>query len=358
MSLTVVLSKAYDRDIWKIKQTGMLKKRERGMNNRVTIKDIAKACDTSVGTVSRALSGNGYVEKSKKEHIIAVAQSYHYSPDTLRKKKKSTKSMRVGIVLSDCSMPFLAKTLFYMQENFEELGYDTVLYNTRGSMERIHKIIDLVECGKLDGLVVSTNVSRRDIKRLMDIPVVSLECDLGSGIPLVTSDHVRGGELAAKLLYRNGCKNVAIFSLKTDTPVYARHRIQTCMEQLKKKHVRTILMEKQYEHVTYEVLQEMINEFMNMHQDIDGIFTEDMEAYYSLLQAKKRGIRVPQDLKIVGYDGHDITNLVSPKVTTIVQNTKELGKTCANVLVDSINGKDMENLYLVPVKIRKGGTTE
>lgn len=297
------------------------------------------------------------MEKTKKEHILEVAQAYNYNPDTLRRKKKSIKSNNIGIVLSNCAMPFLANILLDIQETLEQLGYQTVLYNTRGNAGKVPQIIELVENGKLDGLIISTDVNRQDIKRLSAIPVVSLECDLGEEIPLVTSDHIKGGELAAKLLCNSGCKNVAIFSLKTDTPVYARHRIRVCVEQLKKRRVHTTLIEKQCEYVTYEILQDMINDFMNGHPEIDGIFTEDLEAYYCLLQAKKRGIRVPEDLKIVGYDGHDITKLVSPKVTTIVQNTKELGKMCAKVLADKIDGKEIEKRYFIPVKIRRGGTT-
>ena len=83
-----------------------------------------------------------------------------------------------------------------------------------------------------------------------------------------------------------------------------------------------------------------------------------MEAYFCLVQAKKRGIVVPRDLKIVGYDGNDITRFVSPQVTTIAQNTKKLAETCVDVLNKKMEGLDTEVRYLVPVKIQMGGTTE
>ena len=66
-------------------------------------------------------------------------------------------------------------------------------------------------------------------------PAVSFECEMGEGIPLVASDHIKGGELAAKLLFRCGCKNVAILSIKATAPVYARRRITECQRLLKKK---------------------------------------------------------------------------------------------------------------------------
>ncbi|MCM1124004.1 MAG: substrate-binding domain-containing protein [Eubacterium sp.] len=97
---------------------------------------------------------------------------------------------------------------------------------------------------------------------------------------------------------------------------------------------------------------------MNEHTDMDGIFTEDMEAYFCLVQAKKRGMQVPRDFKIVGYDGNTMSRFISPQVTTIAQNTKKLAETCVDVLSMRIEGKETEELYLVPVSLRKGGTTD
>lgn len=107
----------------------------------------------------------------------------------------------------------------------------------------------------------------------------------------------------------------------------------------------------------FHVMEEKINEYLNTHSEVDGIFTEDVEAYFCLVQAKKRGISIPRDLKIVGYDGNEITRLVSPQVTTIAQNTKKLAETCVDVLNKRISGLDTEDRYFVPVKIRMGGTT-
>lgn len=87
----------------------------------------------------------------------------------------------------------------------------------------------------LDGLIINADVDKSDIERLRLIPAVSFECEMGEGIPLVASDHIKGGELAAKLLFRCGCKNVAILSIKATAPVYARRRITECQRLLKKR---------------------------------------------------------------------------------------------------------------------------
>ncbi|MBS6194790.1 MAG: substrate-binding domain-containing protein [Clostridiales bacterium] len=324
-----------------------------------TIKDVAKAAGVGTGTVSRALSGNGYVDPEKKKKIIKIAEQLKYDPSTLLKTKnnKKVKSGLIGVVLPNSSQPFFGSFLWHTEKALEMHNYRTVIINVGGTPRKVSDAIDLVDKHMLDGLIINADVTKSDVGRLREIPAVSFECEMGEGIPLVASDHIKGGELAAKLLIRSGCKNVAILSIKATTPVYARHRITECQGVLKKRGVAVTIVEHEGESEEDNVMEEMINEYLNTHSEVDGIFTEDLEAYFCLVQAKKRGILVPRDLKIVGYDGNEITRLVSPQVTTIAQNTKKLAETCVDVLNKKIEGLDTERRYLVPVKIRMGGTT-
>lgn len=247
--------------------------------------------------------------------------------------------------------------MWHVEKALEMHEYRTVIINVGGSSKKISDAIDLVDKHMLDGLIINADVDKSDIERLRLIPAVSFECEMGEGIPLVASDHIKGGELAAKLLFRCGCKNVAILSIKATAPVYARRRITECHRLLKKKGVKVTIVEHEGGSEEFHVMEEKINEYLNTHSEVDGIFTEDVEAYFCLVQAKKRGISIPRDLKIVGYDGNEITRLVSPQVTTIAQNTKKLAETCVDVLNKRISGLDTEDRYFVPVKIRIGGTT-
>lgn len=325
-----------------------------------TIRDIAKIAGVGVGTVSRALSGNGYVDQKKQEEICKIAEQLGYDPGVRRKQKihNEKRSGMIGVVLPDSSQPFFGSFLWNVEKALEIYDCRVVLINAGGNSGKILQAIDMVEKDILDGLILNADVREEDIRRLQKIPSVSFECELGPGIPLVASDHVKGGELAAKLLLQGGCKNVVILSIKASTPVYARHRITACRKFLKRWGVKVTLLEQDGAPAPVPVMTDMINDFLNTHPDIDGIFTEDIEAYYCMTQAKKRGIQVPRDLKIVGYDGNELTRLISPQVTTIAQNTKKLAETCVEVLCRKINGLETETEYLIPVKIRRGGTTE
>lgn len=202
-----------------------------------TIKDVAKAAGVGTGTVSRALSGKGYVDSEKKKQIIKIAEQLEYDPSALLKRKnnKKIKSGLIGVVLPNSSQPFFGSFLWHVEKALEMHEYRTVIINVGGSSKKISDAIDLVDKHMLDGLIINADVDKSDIERLRLIPAVSFECEMGEGIPLVASDHIKGGELAAKLLFRCGCKNVAILSIKATAPVYARRRITECQRLLKKK---------------------------------------------------------------------------------------------------------------------------
>ncbi|MCM1124003.1 MAG: LacI family transcriptional regulator [Eubacterium sp.] len=210
-----------------------------------TIKDVAKAAGVGTGTVSRALSGKGYVGAEKKERIIRIAKQLNYDPSTRLKSKNidAHKSGMVGVLLPDSSQPFFGSFLWHAEKALQAKGYRTVLINTGGTNKKVSEAIDMVEQHVLDGIILNSDVTNREIERLKNIPCVSFECEMGQGIPLVASDHVKGGQIAAKLLFRCGCKNVVILSIKANTPVYARHRISECRKLLKRNGVRVTLVE-------------------------------------------------------------------------------------------------------------------
>lgn len=166
-----------------------------------TIKDVAKAAGVGTGTVSRALSGKGYVDSEKKKQIIKIAEQLEYDPSALLKRKnnKKVKSGLIGVVLPNSSQPFFGSFLWHVEQALEMHEYRTVIINVGGSSKKISDAIDLVDKHMLDGLIINADVDKSDIERLRLIPAVSFECEMGEGIPLVASDHIKGGELAAKV---------------------------------------------------------------------------------------------------------------------------------------------------------------
>ena len=321
------------------------------------IRDVARAAGVGIGTVSRALNDSGYVEAGKKEKIRRIAKELNYRPSELSRSFVQKKSGLVGIVLPDVAFPFYGAFLKYAELELNHIGYKTLVCNTLGVQKRVSDTLDLIEAGSLDGMIINTDVTREEIERMKGMPVVSFERVLAKEIPMVASDHMKGGQIAAKLLKENGCKNVMILGARFATKVHAENRIKECRRILEQSGIQVTAVEINGAFLSYPFIEEMISQYLDMYSRIDGIFTEDVEAYCCLMQAKKRGIYVPRDLKIVGYDGNEMTRMIDPQVTTIAQDVPLLARTCVEVLAKKIAKEKVDAHYYIPVKLVQGGTT-
>lgn len=321
-----------------------------------TIREIAKEAGVGIGTASRALSGTGYVTEEKRQRVLEVAERLGYQREQAQRKKKRTGGT-IGVLLPDVSLPFYGIYLKYVQLELANAGYRTMIFNTLGQQRRVAETLDLLVDQTLDGLIMNADVTEEELARIDGSRVVSFERMLGAEIPLVASDHRRGGQMAAKLLIQAGCKNVMIISAKHHTPVYADIRIGECRRILRGRKIPVTDVWIPSEDYGFQRCGEMISGYLDRYPWVDGIFTDDVEAYCALSQAKKRGIRVPRDLKIVGYDGNEITRMIEPPVTTIAQNMPMLARVSVEVLLKKLNGEATESRYLIPVQVQKGGTT-
>ena len=324
----------------------------------ITVKEIAERAGVGVGTASRALTGRGYVASDKQRRVLEIAQEMGYdNPKKRRKYIEKPFQKMIGVVLPDISYPFYASYLKYMEIELDMLGYRTMFCSSLGIAGRVSGMLNLLESGVLDGLVVSTDVTDEDIARMRKLPVVSYEALLGKDIPVIASDHVQGGRIAAELLIKNGCRQVMILGVKLSNETAAQRRLWTCREELERAGVRTSVIEASSDFTSLVSVEEIVRKYMGIYSQADGIFTEDLEALCCVRTAQFNGKSIPQDLKIVGYDGSETALLSTPEVTTIMQNVQEIAHITVNVLMKRINKEAVEGEYLIPVTLRRGGTT-
>lgn len=320
-----------------------------------TIREIAKAAGVSVGTASRAITGNGYVSEETRAQVLSVAAKLGYQPKEHMRAARSART--IGIILPDITFPFYGNFLKYADVELAQRGYRTVVCNALGIRNRVSDMLDLLERRELDGLILNADVTAADVARIEKLPVVSFERILGSKIPVVASDHLLGGQLAASEFLRCGCKNVLILTVKHDNPMLGDIRVSECRRVLEAEGVKVTVAETPGTLLTIRMLKELANEYMRVYSGVDGIFTEDMTAYCCTQAAAVYGIQVPEQLKIVGYDGNEIIRIANPPLTTIEQNIPLLARTCIDLLLRKIDGEKLTEGVTIPVTFLKGGTT-
>ena len=179
----------------------------------------------------------------------------------------------------------------------------------------------------------------------------------GEKIPVVTSDSEKGARLIAERIVASGCRNILMIEGRSymRQPFDARG---TGVKKILKDHgISVISTEIEWNIVSYEYYAQVVEKYLDLFDDVDGIYVGDLPAVACMAVAEKRGIRVPEELKIIGYDGLDIGKFVTPPLTTVKQDIPRMAKCCVDTIMRLLDGDtDIEMKQICDVEFIKGGT--
>ncbi len=320
------------------------------------IREVAKRAGVGVGTVSRALNDTGYVAEETKERILAIAREMDYKPNELARNLFRNRTGIIGIVMPDMENPFFSKLLKHMEIELYKNGYKALICNTIEISNREQDFIDMLKQNVVDGIITGAHSLRDDAYLNLNKPVVAMDRNLGPDIPVIHSDHIKGGRLAAELLLEAGCRNVLQFGgpFRVHTPANDRHT--EFLRVMEENGVSVKMVETAWNMMEYDYYRRIMAQYMDIYRDIDGVFTTDIGALYCLDMAMHRGIRVPEDLHIVGYDAVDVTRLFTPELTSIAQDIPGLARHCADTMMNLLDGKPGEMEQILDVTTQRGAT--
>lgn len=321
------------------------------------LRDVAQRAHVGVGTVSRALNGTGYVSEETKRKIEKAVEELSYTPNELARNLFRNRTGIIGVVIPDLEHPFFAKFAKYVEVDLYRLGYKTMVCNTIGISNREKEYMDMLERNMVDGIITGAHSLSDEGYLRINKPIVSLDRNFGPTIPIIHSDHVMGGRLAAEAMLEAGCRDVVQFggSFNVKTPSNDRHGE---FERIMKKNgVKVTTVEMAWNMLNYDYYHKIMGQYMDEYHEADGIFTADIGAVYYLNLALSRGIRVPEDVKIIGYDAMDITQMVTPCLTAVKQDVEQLASLCVKTIMDLIEGKpEIDYHQVLEVTLQRGGT--
>ena len=323
-----------------------------------TIKDVAAKSGVSVGTVSRVLNKRGYISKETYQKVYKAMEDLHYQPNQIARNLFSQRTHTIGLLLPDVSHPYFAELTHEIELLLYESGYKVLLCNTKEKAHREQDYIQMLQQNKVDGIIIATHMLKDKEYEDIDLPIVGLDIVLGNNIPCAHSDHKKGGRLAAERLIAAGCLNILQLSgySAVHSPALERHQVfeDVCRE----RHVNCITYELAANEFKREAYYQIINGLLDQHPEIDGIFSTDIIIAYALRCAFDRGIRVPEQLKAVGYDGVELARFLTPPLTYIQQPLKHISEVLVDTLLRKINGEEIteHEIILTDVCLVEGGT--
>lgn len=308
----------------------------------VSMKDIAQRCGVSVSTVSKALNGRWDVGEATKGQILEAAKALGYTANSAARALKTNRTYSIGIVFTDLSNSgfmheYFASMLNFFRMEAERRGYDiTFISDCMGPTNTSY--LQHARARGLDGVaLICADFYDPMIQELIrsDLPVISLDHAFNNR-PAVLSDNMRGMETLVRYVYGRGHRRIAY--IHGNETAVTENRLTGFYRALEELGV-TIPDEYVTECEYHEPVSchEATQRLLSLPERPTCIFFSDDYAYIGGINAiQEAGLRVPEDISIVGYDGIHMAKMVSPRLTTWQQNTVDLGRIAAEQLIERI----------------------
>lgn len=322
-----------------------------------TIKDVAERTGLTVSTVSRVINNRGYISATTRERVFQAMRDLDYQPNAIAQALVKKYTNIIGVILPSLRHPFFTKILYYIEKYASRNGMKIMVCNSKRDDDKEEEYIQMLKGNKVAGIILCTRNSHLD-DLVKELPIVTIERVSSSDIPSVDCDNYQGGKLATEELIASACKNISIINGSKDINLPANDRATAFFDILKEHHMKGYeyaVDESIFEEMDYtEVIEKVFAE----HPDTDGIFaTSDIIAAQIIRWCSKHNKRIPEDVKLVGYDDTNIATLINPSLTTIHQPLEEMCSMAVDILMRKVKGETAPVSIVMPVSLIKRETT-
>jgi DNA-binding LacI/PurR family transcriptional regulator len=316
---------------------------------QVTIKDIAKQLNVSVATVSRALRNAPDINPDTKKAVIDLATSLDYEPNYIAQSLVKKQTKIIGVIVPSIQSNYFSQALSGMTDVANDHGYYLMMCQSNETAgEELRNIRKLVSV-HVDGLLISISKETKETEEFekisqKGIPIVMFDRIIpGFACSKVIVDEYEGAFKAVEHLIKKGCKRIAHIAGPKDLSV-SNNRKNGYLDALKKHNFSIdeslIIHCNSFEEDALKSIQKLIKQ----KERPDGIFfINDLSAITAIKYLKKKGIRIPEDIKLVGFNNDPVSEVVEPSLTTVMQPGYEVGKLALGILIDEIGLKKSSN---------------
>lgn len=331
--------------------------KEGGIN--ITIKDIAKLAGVSHSTVSRSLNDSPIVKEETKQRIREIAEQLDFEFNAGARSLSTKRTGTAGIIHPELSTDFSASLfntvlLSEIMKVLDSKGIDFIPSYASGRRNSSSNIRRLVRQNKIDAfIIVDSDVPSEDYLFLEkhSIPFVQLHYRPKYIAPdtlnYIFSDNYTGGKIATDHLVAHGCKSIMCITIESDHPEILDRRkgFYHSMEEHGLKLDKNLIFETD---CSFSRGEEIIRKNKEVLPKVDGIFVQaDIMALGVVKELNKQGYRVPEDIKVVGYDDIELGTYFEPQLTTIHQPKETLAVKACSTLIDIIAENKQEKKTLL-----------
>ncbi len=314
---------------------------------KATIKDIAKEAGISYSAVSRALNGLKGVSDETRDRVKKIAEEMEYFPNAVARGLVQQETGTLGLIIPDITNPFYPELARSIEEKASKAGYSTFLCNTNYDLEKEESyLMKLIE-KRVDGIILAPVSSRTNMleeKKKLPVPCVYLgNAPDNTKYSYVITDNIRGGYLAARTLIEKGYRNIGFIG-GTDGGSSVDERFMGFRDAMERYNIplneKYIRLENWRRKTGYEIMEQMINSNDFPEAVAAG---NDFLALGIIQKIREKGLRVPEDIAVIGFD--DIPNAAWPEIelSTIRQPKIQMGESAVELLLEQIKDKKDKN---------------
>lgn len=324
-----------------------------------TLKDVAERAGVTVTTVSRMLNNRGYVSEKTKNKIRQVMKELNYRPNEFARALSLQRSNFIGLIVPSARNMFFSKVIDSVERQVSKHGYKLLLCTSNLEPKKEFEYFDMLSANKVAGVIIASHTQDIDKKININAPVISIDRIISPQIPAICSDNYQGGVLAAEHLISKGCKKLAHISGSIHLNMDASKRYYGFKDVCEKKGVPHILIDATEEQFLSMNYDSIVNMLLDNYPDVDGIFTSnDIIAAQVIATCSRRGIKIPDQIKVVGYDDIDLCTIFNPSITTIRQAISEISLYAVESIISKAEkDKPIPSCIIFPVELIERETT-
>ncbi|AGQ90553.1 HTH-type transcriptional repressor PurR [Vibrio parahaemolyticus] len=312
-----------------------------------TIKDVARLAGVSTTTVSHVINKTRFVAEATQEKVMKAVDELNYAPSAVARSLKCNSTRTIGMLVTQSTNLFFSEVIDGVESYCYRQGYTLILCNTGGIYEKQRDYIRMLAEKRVDGILVMCSDLTEELKEMLDrhsdIPKVVMDWGPESSrADKIIDNSEEGGYLATKYLIDNGHTDIACLSGHFEK-LACQERIagfRRAMAEAKLPINEDWILEGNFECDTAVLVADKITA---MEKRPTAVFCfNDTMALGLMSRLQQNGIKVPDDVSVIGYDNIELAEYFSPPLTTIHQPKRRVGKNAFEILLERIKDKEHE----------------
>ncbi|GAB2541275.1 LacI family DNA-binding transcriptional regulator [Gracilibacillus alcaliphilus] len=324
----------------------------------VKLTDVAKKAGVSATTVSRVINNYGYLSQKTIDKVHAAMEELNYQPNSMARSLQGKSTQLIGLIFPTVSHPFYGELVAKIETKLFEQGYKTILCDSANNKEKERDYLKMLAANKVDGIIAGAHNLGITEYQGVDLPIISFDRHLADGIPIVSSDSYQGGRLATEQLYQRGGRKIAILTGTNESASPTNRRLEGYQSVIEEHNLQPMIYQFPPDYSPFLKTTE-IRQILT-RTEIDSIFcTDDLTAILVINTAQELGLKIPDQLKVIGYDGTEFVQNYFPHLSTVLQPIDQFVDLLIDLLMKRVDNADivLDDLYQLPVKFIQGQTS-